>query len=537
MAKLETLMTTGTDGELLDIVIYDQNSIEIARKVGAVTRHNPTDVLDIRDVKPPIASPSQTITLAGDFEEGAFAVIEPSAGGPAAPVIATLSPIEEATVGVAYSKTFVATGATGPYTWLVDSGTLTAGLTLSSAGILSGTPTTANTYIFTLEVTCKAQTAIREFTHVVNAAPLPPVLITTPPFLDAAEEDLAYSETLVATGGDTTYTWAVIAGTLPAGITLSAGGVLSGTPTTPGDYGFTVQATSVPATLFDRVVFSLSITPTPPTPTGNEPLPTDPGAVTIFSDNFNSHADVAAMVAHWDTGTPGGFTLISPGQDGTGKAWRTTYVNEQDWYILAKAHPVHRNIFVSFWFRFMTTGGDPMSNMPTAGLKFIWWDHEHQPTPTINTKYVDPAGSPPNFELDGTFSQATDTHRAHYQFDIVHGAGPKRGGFHESPFSYSSRLMEAEHEGGVWPIFATYADTGWHKITIEIKTVATPVSAGFDGYAKMWLDGVIEYDDATRVTPILYYAQPNSLILPANVSHGSMTPFHLDIDDFFLWRI
>ena len=51
----------------------------------------------------------------------------------------------------------------------------------------------------------------------------------------------AYSDTLTATGGTTPYTWSVNAGTLPPGLTLSAAGVLSGTPTTTGSYPFTVN--------------------------------------------------------------------------------------------------------------------------------------------------------------------------------------------------------------------------------------------------------------------------------------------------------
>jgi Putative Ig domain len=58
--------------------------------------------------------------------------------------ITTTSPLPNATVGTAYSQQFTATGGTSPYTWSVASGsTLPAGLTLSSSGLLSGTPTTA----------------------------------------------------------------------------------------------------------------------------------------------------------------------------------------------------------------------------------------------------------------------------------------------------------------------------------------------------------------------------------------------------------
>jgi Bacterial Ig-like domain len=71
----------------------------------------------------------------------------------AAPTITTPSPLTAGTVGTAYSQTFAATGGTPPYSWLVTVGTPPAGLTLSAAGVLSGTPTTAGTSNFTVQVT------------------------------------------------------------------------------------------------------------------------------------------------------------------------------------------------------------------------------------------------------------------------------------------------------------------------------------------------------------------------------------------------
>lgn len=56
-------------------------------------------------------------------------------------------------VAAPYSHQFSATGGTAPYTYAVVVGTVPAGLTLSSAGLLSGTPTTAATYAFTVRVT------------------------------------------------------------------------------------------------------------------------------------------------------------------------------------------------------------------------------------------------------------------------------------------------------------------------------------------------------------------------------------------------
>ena len=53
-----------------------------------------------------------------------------------------------ATVSVPYTVTLAATGGTSPYTWSLASGTLPAGLTLSAAGVIAGTPTAAGTSAF-----------------------------------------------------------------------------------------------------------------------------------------------------------------------------------------------------------------------------------------------------------------------------------------------------------------------------------------------------------------------------------------------------
>ncbi|HXI85500.1 MAG TPA: fibronectin type III domain-containing protein, partial [Verrucomicrobiae bacterium] len=87
----------------------------------------------------------------------------------AALTITTASPLPSATVGTAYSGTFTATGGTTPYTWSISAGSLPAGLTLSSGGVLSGTPTAATTASFTVQCT-GGSTITKTFSLTVNAA-------------------------------------------------------------------------------------------------------------------------------------------------------------------------------------------------------------------------------------------------------------------------------------------------------------------------------------------------------------------------------
>lgn len=142
------------------------------------------------------------------------------------------------TVGASYSQQLSATGGTQPYTWSVTTGTLPDGLALSPSGLLSGIPTAAGSSTFTVRVAdAGSGSATREFTLAI-ASPLGISTTTLP----GATSGVAYSQSLAATGGTAPYTWTIASGTPPPGLSLSATGILSGTPTTAGDYIFTVQA-------------------------------------------------------------------------------------------------------------------------------------------------------------------------------------------------------------------------------------------------------------------------------------------------------
>jgi YVTN family beta-propeller protein len=149
------------------------------------------------------------------------------------------SPLPAATAETAYSRTLTASGGTAPYTYAVTAGALSAGLTLSSAGVVSGTPTAAGSFNVTVTVTDSSGSKVMAaYSLMVNA----PTVTVSPASLPAATAETAYSQTLIASGGTGSYTYSATAGALPAGVVLSSMGVISGTPTTSGSFNFTVTA-------------------------------------------------------------------------------------------------------------------------------------------------------------------------------------------------------------------------------------------------------------------------------------------------------
>src|SRR5262249_28075757 len=138
-----------------------------------------------------------------------------------------------------YSQTLVAAGGTPAYSWSLSSGTLPPGLTLSTAGTLSGQPLNAGTSSFTLHVTdasIPAQTADKAFDLTVGAS----ISITTAS-LPSGVAGTTSSQTLIATGGSLPYHWPLADGQLPSGITLSDAGLIAGTPTAVGTFNLTIR--------------------------------------------------------------------------------------------------------------------------------------------------------------------------------------------------------------------------------------------------------------------------------------------------------
>jgi hypothetical protein len=172
---------------------------------------------------------------------------------------------------VAYGPTTLsATGGTAPYTWSVASGSLPAGLSLSTGGVIGGTPTTAQLATFSVKAMDSAaspQTATANFTLPVSGGKLQ---ITSTNATGGAV-GTAYQFQMEASGGVPPYTWAVASGSeLPAGLTISAGGLVTGTPTASGTFSPNIEVTDATTTNTATQNVNFSINPAgPPLPDGN----------------------------------------------------------------------------------------------------------------------------------------------------------------------------------------------------------------------------------------------------------------------------
>jgi hypothetical protein len=156
--------------------------------------------------------------------------------------VITLSPVSlpSGAVGAAYSQSITATGGASPYAFTVSAGSLPGGLTLDPGGLLSGTPLANGQFDFTVLATdANGCTGTQSYTVIVCG-----IVAVTPTILPDAQQGVPYSQSLSATGGVAPYTFTVTAGALPAGLTLSPAGLVSGTPTATGTANFTVTATS-----------------------------------------------------------------------------------------------------------------------------------------------------------------------------------------------------------------------------------------------------------------------------------------------------
>ncbi|MFZ0002179.1 MAG: putative Ig domain-containing protein [Trebonia sp.] len=226
--------------------------------------------------------------------------------------ITTVSVLPGLTSGMPYSVKLAADGGLTPYTWSITQGSLPAGLKLHAAtGVISGTPTSGSGSTFTAEVSDAQNppaTASATFSLSANtvtvSSPGPQTTIQNGAVsLQIAAIDSAAGQALTysATG-------------LPAGLSISSSGLISGTSTTPGPYNVKVTATDGTGAS-GSATFTWTVNPTANTVTVTNPGPQTTiqnGPVSLQIAAGDSAAGQA--LTYSATGLPAGLSISSSGQ-------------------------------------------------------------------------------------------------------------------------------------------------------------------------------------------------------------------------------
>ncbi|MDP9193280.1 MAG: putative Ig domain-containing protein [Acidobacteriota bacterium] len=210
--------------------------------------------------------------------------------------------------GSPFSETFTQTGAIGTATFTTAS-TLPTGLSLSTAGVLSGTPTQGGTFPIVVTVTDSNLCTGTSATY--NLIITCPVITVTNPANTAGTAGSAFSETFTQAGGQGTITFTT-ASTLPAGLTLSTAGVLSGTPTQTGSFPIDVTATDQNGCVGTGSTYTLVIGCQ--TITVNNPGVSTGVAAAPFSQTFTQTSAIGGAAFTLNSGTlPAGLSLATNG--------------------------------------------------------------------------------------------------------------------------------------------------------------------------------------------------------------------------------
>ncbi|HEX9020490.1 MAG TPA: Ig domain-containing protein, partial [Nitrospirota bacterium] len=192
------------------------------------------------------------------------------------------SPLQDGYVGtyyLLYQNTAVISACSSTYIWQVSSGAMPPGLSLSSdpGGDLwiSGYPSTAGTYNFTLQVQdSQNNTASRSFSLTIYPAPSQIQITTGSPLQGGTAGQFYYSYifTPPSSPGGYPFTWSITSGSLPPGMYFWYWGSdnvgqwsyaeVYGTPTAAGTYTFTVQVIASIGQVTSKT-FTLTIAPNP----------------------------------------------------------------------------------------------------------------------------------------------------------------------------------------------------------------------------------------------------------------------------------
>jgi hypothetical protein len=154
-----------------------------------------------------------------------------------APTILGAGALPGGAVGVPYSTTLVVQGGSPPFTWTLETTSVAPGLSLSTSGVIAGTPTQAGNFALTViarDVWGASVSA--NYTLAITT----PLAITTQSLPDGTVRTPYPAQNISATGGTPPYTFSM-SGSLPPGLGLNfSTGAIAGTPVEGGRFAFTI---------------------------------------------------------------------------------------------------------------------------------------------------------------------------------------------------------------------------------------------------------------------------------------------------------
>jgi 6-phosphogluconolactonase (cycloisomerase 2 family) len=264
----------------------------------------------------------------GDIKPSATPVANGAVSYPAGLLVVTpptlASPSQlHGTAGAAFSQTLTGAGGHGPYSWMIASGSLPAGLKLNgTTGAITGTPTAAGTTSFTVGLTDQslptAQTATATISIVIDPAITPAVYVTNggngtvTSYAVGGAGNLAPLTTFARTGFGLN---------APAGVTIAASGRVyvansgndSVTSYAPGAAAPLVTSLSGAATGLQGPS-AVTLDATGRLYVANQPA----NAITVYAPGVTGNATPVAMIAGPDTGISGPDALTI---DAAGRLW------------------------------------------------------------------------------------------------------------------------------------------------------------------------------------------------------------------------
>ncbi|MFN3887311.1 MAG: beta strand repeat-containing protein [Aquabacterium sp.] len=162
---------------------------------------------------------------------------------PSSPITVSPASLSTMSAGTPFSQMLTSSGGLAPYSYALQSGTLPAGLTLSSGGVISGTPTQRGAYSFTVRST-DATTPTAQFTDKGYSGTVNPAPMSISPTSATAIQNVSFSQALTVSGGVAPHSCLLESGSFPSGISISSGCVVSGTTSaTTGNYPVTIRVT------------------------------------------------------------------------------------------------------------------------------------------------------------------------------------------------------------------------------------------------------------------------------------------------------